>query len=179
MLSVVIPVFNEHPTIGELLGRVQAVPIEKEVIIVDDCSTDGTRMILNNIDEPNVRIVYHQTNRGKGAAVQTGFQYVMGNIVIVQDADLEYDPQDYLTVVQPILSGEADVVYGSRFLGDHQFKSPSHYFGNRFLTWLTNRLYACNLTDMETCYKAIRSEVLREIALTATGFEFEPELTGK
>lgn len=179
LISVVIPVFNEQNTIQTLVKRVEDVPIDKEIIIVDDCSTDDTRTILAQINAPNIRVVLQPTNGGKGSALRTGFQHVQGDIVIIQDADLEYDPADYLALLAPILKGDTQVVYGSRFLGEHRFSSSTHYWGNRFLTWVTNVMYQANLTDMETCYKAVQTEVLHGLQLTASRFDFEPEITAK
>jgi glycosyltransferase involved in cell wall biosynthesis len=180
VISVVIPVFNEKSTILEILAQVEAVPIEKEIVVVDDCSTDGTREILQAIDRPGVRVFFHDANRGKGAALRTGFSHVRGDIVIVQDADLEYDPREYPRLLEPILAGRADVVYGSRFLGGpHRVLLFHHYVANRLLTFLSNLLTNLNLTDMETCYKVFRADVLRRIHLTSNRFGFEPEITAK
>ena len=181
-LSVVVPVFNEEGTIGEVVARVQATDFAKEIIIVDDGSTDGTaeRVRALAAEHENVRALYHERNRGKGAALRTGFGAVTGDVVIIQDADLEYNPQDYEALLRPILDGEADVVYGSRFLGGpHRALLFWHYVGNRFLTILSNALNNLNLSDMETCYKAFRAEVLREIEIESDRFEFEPEFTAK
>lgn len=179
MLSVVVPVYNECSTIEKLLLQVAAVPVVQEIIVVDDCSSDGTREILNILDIASLRIILHDANGGKGAALRTGFAQVQGDIVIVQDADLEYDPSEYPKLIQPILDGKADVVYGSRFLGKHHFSAPTHYWGNRFLTWCTNVMFGAKLTDMETCYKALRTDVLRQLTLRANRFDIEPEITAQ
>jgi glycosyltransferase involved in cell wall biosynthesis len=181
-VSVVIPVYNEVSTIREIVVRVQAVDLEKEIIIVDDWSTDGTRELLPEISlsHENVRVLYHDRNQGKGAALRTGFEVTTGDIVIVQDADLEYDPREYPVLLEPILDGRADIVYGSRFLGGpHRVLFFWHYLGNKFLTLLSNALTNLNLTDMETCYKVFRREVLNDIQLKSNRFGFEPEFTAK
>lgn len=179
LVSIVIPVFNEQDTIKTLIERVQAVPIDKEIIIVDDYSTDNTRSILTRLDDPSIHVVLQPTNGGKGSALRAGFQHVRGDVVIIQDADLEYDPAEYPKLLAPIKAGDAQVVYGSRFLGQHQFSSSTHYWGNRFLTRLTNLLYAASLSDMETCYKAVKTDLLRELTFTAHRFDFEPEITAR
>ncbi|WZO98724.1 glycosyltransferase family 2 protein [Isosphaeraceae bacterium EP7] len=181
-LSVVIPVYNEMATIHEILARVRAVPIKKQIILVDDCSKDGTRDLLRTWveTEPDLTIRFHEVNQGKGAALRTGFQHATGQIVIVQDADLEYDPAQYLALIQPILEGKADVVYGSRFIGDHhRVLHFWHSLGNKFLTLLSNCFTNLNLTDMEVCYKVFRREVLQGITLKSNRFGFEPEVTAK
>jgi glycosyltransferase involved in cell wall biosynthesis len=181
-LSAVIPVYNEVETIKEIISRVQAVDLEKEIIIVDDCSTDGTREQLQEIalSQENVKVLYHDRNQGKGAALRTGFEGATGDIVIIQDADLEYDPREYPILLEPILDGRADVVYGSRFLGGpHRVLFFWHYLGNKFLTLLSNALTNLNLTDMETCYKVFRREILSDIQLKSNRFGFEPEFTAK
>ena len=181
-LSVVIPVYNEVGTIKEIVSRVQAVDLEKEIIIVDDGSTDGTRELLPEItlSHENIRVLYHDRNQGKGAALRTGFEGATGDIVIIQDADLEYDPREYPVLLAPILDGRADIVYGSRFLGGpHRVLFFWHYLGNKFLTLLSNALTNLNLTDMETCYKVFRREVLNDIQLKSNRFGFEPEFTAK
>lgn len=180
-LSVVIPVFNEVGTILEIVERVQAVPLEKEIIIVDDYSTDGTRDLLRRLEaQPNIRVRYHEYNHGKGAALRTGFLEAQGDVILVQDADLEYDPRDYPKLLTPILDGQANVVYGSRFLGE-EIRDPSrmHRWGNRLLTAISNVFTGQKLTDMETCYKAFRRNVLAEIDLAQDRFGFEPEITAK
>ncbi|WP_224985039.1 glycosyltransferase family 2 protein [Geomonas agri] len=180
-LSVVIPVYNEKATIVELYESVRAVPLEKEIILVDDCSTDGTREILSGLESADTRVVRHERNMGKGAALRTGFNSATGDIVIIQDADLEYDPGQYPKLIQPILEGKADVVYGSRFVtGEYRRVLYFwHMLGNSFLTLLSNMLTNLNLTDMETCYKVFRREVLEKITIEENRFGFEPEITAK
>ena len=180
LLSVVMPVFNERETIDEIIRRVLAVPVRKELIVVDDCSTDGTRDLLKDLQQRHgFRLFLQDRNQGKGAALRRGFAEVAGDIVLVQDADLEYSPEEYPDLIGLICEGRADVVYGSRFLGRHRVFLFTHYLGNRLLTLLTNVLYNTILTDMETCYKVMRTEVLRSFALRSNGFGIEPELTAK
>jgi glycosyltransferase involved in cell wall biosynthesis len=182
-LSVVIPCFNEIGTIAQVVEAVKASPVKDcEIIIVDDCSTDGTRDLLKSTMELQVdRIIYHDRNQGKGAALRTGFSAATGDIVIVQDADLEYDPQEYALMIEPILKNKADVVYGSRFQGSrpHRVVYFWHMLGNAFLTTLSNMLTNINLTDMETCYKAFRTEIIQSIIIQENRFGFEPEITAK
>jgi glycosyltransferase involved in cell wall biosynthesis len=180
-LSVVIPVYNEVRTIEEVVARVRAIPLEKEILIVDDGSTDGTRQRLEDIvRHDDVKVLYHERNKGKGAALRTGFAAATGDVVIIQDADLEYDPRDYRTLLEPILDGRADVVYGSRFLGGpHRVLFFWHYVGNRVLTLMSNALSNLNLTDMETGYKVFRREILNDLPLRSNRFGFEPEFTVK
>jgi glycosyltransferase involved in cell wall biosynthesis len=179
-LSVVIPVYNERQWVRELVRRVQAVPIPKEVLVVDDCSTDGTRDVLRELEAEGVRVFYQPYNQGKGAALREGFRHVTGNVVIVQDADLEYDPAEYPLLIQPILEDRADVVFGSRFIGDsHRVLYFWHSVANKVLTALSNMFTNLNLTDMETCYKVFRREVLQGLTLRSNRFGFEPEITAK
>ncbi|MGE5358982.1 MAG: glycosyltransferase family 2 protein [Bacteroidales bacterium] len=179
-LSVVMPVYNERATIEEIVRRVLAVPLPIELIVVDDCSTDGTRDLLARMQqECGFKVFLQPKNQGKGAALRRGFQEVTGDLVIVQDADLEYSPEEYPDLIELICSGRADVVYGSRFLGRHRVFMFTHYLGNRLLTTITNVLYNTMLTDMETCYKVMRVDVLRSMTLDSNGFGIEPELTAK
>ena len=190
LLSVVIPVYNEQDTLLELVDAVRAVPIRKELILVDDGSQDASRELLRDLeqkagDDPqnSIAVAYHERNMGKGAALRTGFRLARGNVVIVQDSDLEYDPTEYLRLLRPIVEGEADVVYGSRFLGDqpHRVLYFWHFVGNKLLTTLSNGFTNLNLTDMETCYKLLKRPVVDEIAptLRQDRFGFEPEVTAK
>lgn len=179
-LSVVIPIYNERNTLAEVLRRVRAVPVEKEIILVDDGSTDGTRELLAGLqNDPDVRVVCLPANRGKGAAVRAGFALAAADIVLVQDADLEYDPENYLNLLRPIQENRADVVYGSRYLHAGTRRFDFHRFGNRVLTALSNRFTGLGLTDMETCYKVFRREIIVSLAprLRENRFGFEPEVT--
>lgn len=180
-LSVVIPVFNERETIQQVLDRVQALPVDTEVIVVDDGSTDGTREILKPLAAwPTLKLICKDQNEGKGAALRSGFSIATGDVVVVQDADLEYDPGDILPLLEPIISNEADVVFGSRFLGDvPQDPSFLHRFGNGLLTRASNLFTGLKLTDMETCHKAFRRSVLRTVTIRQKRFGFEPEVTAK
>jgi glycosyltransferase involved in cell wall biosynthesis len=180
LLSVVMPVFNELATVDEIIRRVLAVPLRIELIVVDDCSTDGTRARLQELQrELGFTLRLQPRNAGKGSALRAGFEKITGDIVLIQDADLEYSPEEYPALVELICSGHADVVYGSRFLGRHRVFLFTHYAGNRALTLLTNVLYNTMLTDMETCFKAMRVEVLRSMTLRSDRFGIEPELTAK
>jgi len=180
-LSVVMPVYNERKTIRDVIAKVRLVPVDKELIIVDDCSTDGTRDFLKQLEkEAGVKVFYHDQNQGKGAALRTGFKHCAGEIVIVQDADLEYFPEEYPELIEPIEKGWADVVYGSRFLGrKHRVLYFHHYVANRFLTFVSNVFTNLNLSDMETCYKVFRREVIQSIEIKQDRFGFEPEITAK
>src|SRR3954471_24152878 len=182
-LSVVVPVFNERNTLVEILRRMRQVRlpegIDREIVVVDDGSTDGTRDLLKQLGDSTVRVVMHPNNRGKGAAVRTGFQHVTGDYVLVQDADLEYDPDDWPRLLNPVLRGKARVVYGSRFTGERRNMLFLHWVGNRFLSLVTNVLYNTTLSDMETCYKLFDRTLLDGITLRAQRFEFEPEVTAK
>ena len=181
MISVVMPVYNEAKTIKEIVKNVQAVGLEKEIIIVDDASTDGTREILNELkDKEGITVLYHQSNQGKGAALRTAFKQVKGEIVIIQDADLEYDPNEYNKLIKPIIEGKADAVYGSRFLGGpHRVLFFWHYVGNKLFTLLSNMLTNLNLTDMETCYKVFKASLLNKFTIESNRFGVEPEITAK
>jgi len=180
LLSVVMPVFNEKTTIDEIIRRTLAVPLRIQLIVVDDCSIDGTRDLLGALQrELGFTLVLQPANAGKGAALRRGFQEVRGDVVVIQDADLEYSPEEFPELIDLICQGRADVVYGSRFLGRHRVFMFTHYMGNRALTMFTNVLYNTMLTDMETCYKVMRTEVLRSFTLEANGFGIEPELTAK
>lgn len=185
-VSVVIPCYNEHATLLELLGRVRRAPVNlHEILLVDDASTDGTRELIRKAVEPDptglIRVFYHAQNQGKGAALRTGFGHVSGDVVIIQDADLEYDPQEYPKLLRPIQDDLADVVYGSRFSGGeaHRVVFFRHMLGNRFLTFVSNCFTNINLTDMETCFKVFRREILDRVKLEENRFGIEPELTAK
>ena len=179
-LSIVMPVFNEMATIDEIIPRVLGIPIPVELIVVDDCSTDGTRQHLQEMQrEYGFNLLLQERNQGKGAALRRGFAAVTGNMVAIQDADLEYSPEELPELAELIIEGRADVVYGSRFLGRHRVFLFTHYLGNRVLTTLTNILYNTMLTDMETCYKVMRREVLNGLDLQSNGFGIEPEITAK
>lgn len=187
ILSIIIPVFNEIKTISEIIKRVALLSYDKEVIIIDDGSTDGTRAYLEEIRQKGIgdglgglKIIFHKKNMGKGAAIRTGLRYATGDIVIIQDADLEYDPRDYPVLLEPILEDRADVVYGSRFLGGpHRVLYFWHYIGNKIITILSNMFTDLNLTDMETGYKIFRRDAVKDIEIRSNRFGFEPEITAK
>jgi glycosyltransferase involved in cell wall biosynthesis len=179
LLSVVVPVYNERTTIEEIVRRVLAVPLRIELIVVDDGSRDGTGDILDGLQRELGFKLLHQANAGKGAALRSGFAAVTGDIVVIQDADLEYSPEEFPALIELICQDKADVVYGSRFLGRHRAFMFAHYLGNKFVTLVTNVLYNTMLTDMETCYKAMRVDVLRSMTLKSNGFGIEPEITAK
>ena len=182
-LSIVVPVYNERNTLVEIVRRMRAVElpdsIEREIIIVDDGSDDGTRDVLKQLGDSTVRVILHEKNQGKGAAVRTGFAHAVGEYVLVQDADLEYDPEDWPRLLNPVMRGRARVVYGSRFTGERRNMLFLHWIGNRFLSLVTNVLYNTTLSDMETCYKLIDRNLLNEMSLSANKFDFEPEITAK
>jgi glycosyltransferase involved in cell wall biosynthesis len=180
-MSVIVPVFNERNTVAEIIRRVRAVslPLDMDVVVVDDGSSDGTEKILAALEDSTVRVITHPTNRGKGAAIRTGMENVRGDLILVQDADLEYDPEDWPKMLEPLMRGKAQVVYGSRFTGERKNMFPSHWLGNRFLTLVTNILYRSTLSDMETCYKLFDRRALEGITIRSQRFEFEPEITAK
>jgi glycosyltransferase involved in cell wall biosynthesis len=180
-LSVIVPVYDERNTVVEILRRMRqvALPVDLEIIVVDDGSTDGTRDVLRQLADSTVRVVMHEANQGKGAAIRTGLAHVTGDLVLVQDADLEYDPEDWPKLLTPIMRGKARVVYGSRFTGERRNMLFLHWMGNRFLSLVTNVLYNTTLSDMETCYKLFDRTLLDGIKLRAQRFEFEPEVTAK
>jgi glycosyltransferase involved in cell wall biosynthesis len=182
-LSVIVPVFNERNTVAEIMRRMRAVTLpgdlELEVVVVDDGSSDGTDKILAALEDSTVRVISHRVNSGKGAAINTGLEAARGDLVLIQDADLEYDPNDWPKLIDPILTGKARVVYGSRFTGERKNMFPSHWLGNRFLTLITNILYRSTLSDMETCYKLFDRRVLAGITVRSQRFDFEPEITAK
>ena len=180
-LSVIVPVYNEKSTVGEVLRRIRAVdvPLEVEIIVVDDGSSDGTNQVLAVLENSTIKVLTHPVNQGKGAALRTGIESATGDIVIIQDADLEYDPEDWPKILAPILRGRAAVVYGSRFTGERMNMFPAHWVGNRMLSLLTNILYGSTLSDMETCYKCFDRRVLEPIHIVSNKFDFEPEITAK
>ena len=179
-ISIVIPVYNEEKTVQETIAKVSQIPFEKEILVIDDGSTDKTPEVLRSLQGNSLILLRHEQNKGKGAALRTGFSRASGDIILIQDADLEYNPEDYPALLQPILEGKADVVYGSRFLGGpHRVLFFWHYAGNRFLTLLSNILSNLNLSDMETGYKVFKKEVLNQIKLKSNRFGFEPEFTIK
>lgn len=181
MLSVIVPVYDERTTVGEIIRRIRAVdiPLDLEIIAVDDGSVDGTDKVLAALADSTVRVLVHSVNQGKGAAIRTGLGAVRGDLVLIQDADLEYDPDDWPKLLDPILKGKASVVYGSRFTGERKNMMPLHWIGNRFLSLVTNVLYSSTLSDMETCYKLFDRRVLDGIVIRSNRFDFEPEITAK
>jgi glycosyltransferase involved in cell wall biosynthesis len=181
LLSVVVPVFNERNTVAEIIRRIRTVelPMRVEVVVIDDGSSDGTDKVLAAVQDSTVRVITHQHNRGKGAAVRTGVEASKGDLVLIQDADLEYDPDDWPKLLAPVLKGKAHVVYGSRFTGERKNMLLSHWIGNRLLTLVTNVLYQSTLSDMETCYKLFDRRVLDKLTIESDRFEFEPEITAK
>jgi len=182
-LSVIVPVYNERNTVVEVLRRMRSVEladgIEREIIVVDDGSSDGTRDVLRQLGDSTVRVIVHDGNRGKGAAVRTGLAVATGDYVLIQDADLEYDPEDWPKLIAPVLRGKARVVYGSRFTGERRNMLFFHWVGNRFLSLVTNVLYNTTLSDMETCYKLVDRELLIDLKLRCNRFDIEPEITSK
>lgn len=189
-LSIVVPVFNEIKTVREILQRIEKAKLpfgwEKEIIIIDDASCDGTKEYLKNLKKKNLKKIFHPKNLGKGAAIRTGLKEARGDVLLIQDADLEYDPQDYSRLLAPIIAGKTKVVYGSRLktlrlvvFGKNKTPLPLHYLANRFLSFLTNLLYGSKLTDMETCYKMMTKEIYQDLNLVSNRFEVEPEITAK
>jgi len=178
-LSVLMPVYNEESTIERIIDKVKRVNINKQIIVVDDGSIDRTGEILEKVKHGDIRIIQHAKNQGKGAAIRTAISYVEGEVTIIQDADLEYDPEDYHRLIRPITEGKAEIVYGSRFLKFNKAIYLRYVLGNRFLTWVINRLYRSRITDSYTCYKAFKTEVLRNLTLRSKRFEFEAEVTVK
>jgi glycosyltransferase involved in cell wall biosynthesis len=181
LLSVVFPVFNERNTVAEIIRRMRAVelPVRVEFVVVDDGSSDGSDKVLAALADSTVRVIHHPQNRGKGAAVRTGLEAARGDLILIQDADLEYDPDDWPSLLAPVIKGKARVVYGSRFTGERKNMLPSHWVGNRLLTLVTNLLYRSTLSDMETCYKLFDRRVLEGVTIESDRFEFEPEITAK
>lgn len=178
-LSVIIPVYNERATIEEIVRNVEKVPLEKEIIIVDDASCDGTREIIENLKGESIKKVFHKKNQGKGAAVRSALTHIEGDIVIIQDADLEYYPDEYPQLIKPIVRGRADVVFGSRFIGTHRCFLFTHYAGNKVVNLIANILYNTNLSDFMTCYKVFKAEVIRKVDIVSNRFGFEAEITGE
>jgi glycosyltransferase involved in cell wall biosynthesis len=180
-LSVILPVFNERTTVAEIIRRMRAVPLPvvMDIVVVDDASTDGSDKVLGALGDSTVRILNHDHNQGKGAAIRTGLEHAHGDLILIQDADLEYDPDDWPKLLDPVLKGKSSVVYGSRFTGERKNMMPLHWVGNRFLSLVTNLLYASTLSDMETCYKLFDRRVLDGVTIESNRFDFEPEITAK
>jgi len=180
-LSVIVPVFNERTTVAEVIRRMRAVelPVVLQIIVVDDGSSDGSDKVLGALEDSTVRVIRHEGNQGKGAAIRTGLEQARGDLVLIQDADLEYDPNDWPKLLEPVLRGKARVVYGSRFTGERKNMLPLHWIGNRFLSLVTNVLYRSTLSDMETCYKLFDARVLEGLTIVSNRFDFEPEITAK
>jgi glycosyltransferase involved in cell wall biosynthesis len=181
LLTVIVPVYNERVTVAEVIRRIRAVeiPVAVEVIVVDDGSSDGTDKVLSALGDSTVRVLRHTVNQGKGAAIRTGMAAARGDLLLIQDADLEYDPKDWPRLLEPVLAGKARVVYGSRFTGERMNMLPLHWIGNRFLSLVTNILYSSTMSDMETCYKLFDRRVLEGITIQSDKFDFEPEITAK
>ncbi len=180
-VTIVVPIYNERGTLLKIVDRIkkaETLGLEKEIILVDDGSTDGTRDILKTLED-QCRVFYHEKNQGKGGALRTGFQKATGDIILIQDADLEYDPKEYPSLLRPILEGKYDIVYGSRLLKENPKFRQTYYWGGVLISWLTNLLYGCRLTDVSTCYKVFKAPILKEIELKSNGFEFEVEITIK
>ena len=178
-LSVIIPAYNEERTLRQIIDEVQAVPIDKEIIIVDDASTDGTKRIIEKLDASNIKKIFHEKNQGKGAAIRSAIGAIEGEITIIQDADLEYHPDEYPQLIEQIVKGRADVVFGSRFIGAHRCFLFWHYVGNSVVNMIANVLYNTTLSDLMTCYKAFKSEVIKSINITSKRFGIEPQITGE
>ena len=180
-LSVIMPVFNERSTVAEIIRRMRAVelPVTLQVIVVDDGSSDGSDKVLRAVEDSTVRVISHNQNRGKGAAIRTGMEVATGDLLLIQDADLEYDPDDWPRLLDPIIKGKARVVYGSRFTGERKNMMPLHWFGNRLLSLVTNLLSSSTLSDMETCYKLFDAQAIEGMTIVSDRFDFEPEITAK
>lgn len=178
-ISVIIPVYNEFKTIQRIIEEVQKVKLDKEIIVVDDGSTDGSKELVENLNSENIKKVFHVKNQGKGAAVRSALPFIEGDIVIIQDADLEYHPDEYPQLIGPILKDRADVVFGSRFIGAHRCFLFTHYIGNKIVNLIANALFNTNLSDFMTCYKAFKKDIIKNMTIRSDRFGFEPEITGK